>query len=206
MPFGAVLTWEGIPVSAGYFAGTTGFDMTGWYAAQHQSDLVLVLLDVFAMNLGPAQLNGLPCPAAWWVPVDSAPLGAGTGGFLKASGAKPVAMSRHGQEVLRRAGFDAMYVPHAINTDVFVRADDQTRTAAREAIGAGPETFVVGINAANQHPVRKGWFEQLYAFKAFSEQHPDSLLYAWTVRDGRPHGLALDVVAAMLGIDRKSVV
>lgn len=210
MPFGSVLTWEGIPVAPGFMAGALKHDMTGYYAERHGSDLVLVLLDVFNLNADLAHLRSLPCPAAWWFPVDCAPLGPRVTATLAATGVTPVAMSRFGQVVLEKAGFeDVPFVPHAVDTALFCPPGDPdvARKQARDALGWGSGkralsegTFVIGINAANQHPCRKGWFEQLYAYRDFAQHHPDSAVVAWTLRDGRPIGLALDGVAEMLGI------
>lgn len=202
MPFGTVLTWEGIPVAPGFYPGTQrSTDMTGYYASRNRSDVVLVLLDVFALNAPPSEFASLEVPAAWWVPVDSMPLGATTGGFLQESKMLPLAMSRFGEHVLRQAKFsDVLYVPHAVDLSVFKPQSPVISKQARADLGIKPDTFVIGINAANQHPRRKGWFEQLYAFQGFHAQHPDSALFAWTLKDGRPSGLALDAVCEMLGL------
>lgn len=202
MPFGTVLTWEGVQVAPGFYPGADQrTDMTGYYAERFGSDVVIILLDVFVLNASSGDFAGLECPAAWWVPVDSMPLGFPTGAFLQASGTRPLAMSRFGEHVLRRAEFrDVLHVPHAVDTAVFTPQSEAVRKQARIDLEIGPETFVIGINAANQHPVRKGWFEQLYAFQVFHAQHPDSVLVAWTLKDGRPVGLALDALTAMLGL------
>lgn len=201
MPFGTVLTWEGIPVAPSYFPSALRTDMVGYYAERHESDVVLVLLDVFGMNAQPEHFKELKCPSAWWVPVDSMPLGATTGSRLKASGMTPLAMSRFGEMVLHKAGFErVLYVPHAVDTELFSPPPAVTRKQAREDRGIDPDTFVIGINAANQHPYRKNWFGQLYTFKVFHDQHPDSVLLAWTLPDGRPQGIALDAIVEMLGL------
>lgn len=207
MPFGAPLTWEGVPVCPGFAAGVSpvAVDMTGYYASRHNSDLVLLVLDVFGANCQPQHLKNLECQAAWWVPVDAMPLGATTRAYIEASKVFPLAMSRFGEEVLKRADLSPLYVPHAIDTGLFSPQPELARKQARTALGITPDTFVVGVNAANQHPYRKGWFEVFYGFRTFLSEHPDSVLLAWTLKDGRPVGLNLEAVAALTGISNNVI-
>ena len=73
--------------------------------------------------------------------------------ILEEGGGRPIAMSRFGHKVLTEAGFPALYAPHGIPTDVWKPPED--REALRGKLGLEGK-FVIGINAANQDPVRKG--------------------------------------------------
>ena len=109
---------------------------------------------------------------AVWLPVDCDPLSAGDRAFLEGSGARPIAMSRHGQRMLEAAGKLAPYIPHGIDTAVFRPAH---RKAARDRLGLAPGTFAVGINAQNVE--RKAIVQSLIGFADFHRAHPDSVLF-----------------------------
>ena len=59
--------------------------------------------------------------------------------------------------------------------------------------------FVIGINAANQDPVRKGFPEQFAAFAQFRQKHPEALLGVHSRIQTR-QGVDLQRLAADLGI------
>src|SRR6185312_3065413 len=71
--------------------------------------------------------------------------------------------------------------------------------AYREGAEVSPETFIVGINAMNRDTIRKCLHEQMLAFAAFHERHPDSVLSMHTAAVAHP-GLNLAGMAARLGI------
>jgi glycosyltransferase involved in cell wall biosynthesis len=169
-----------------------GADMLPKHAEYSGAGLVITLMDAWA--LGPEALAGLR--AACWMPVDCEPLGVMDLGVLESHGATPIAMSRHGERMLAEAGFRPLYVPHGIDCSVFQPPQD--RKALREAMGVD-DRFVIGINAANMDPVRKGFPEQFSAFAKLHAKHRDTLLVVHSVKDTGA-GINLRRLAIRLGI------
>lgn len=157
-------------------------------------DLVLVLKDPWVLT--PDSYLGFS--TAVWVNIDCKPLGVPDAGFFRASGARPIAVSRFGLSMLRAAGFsDALYVPHGIDPAVWTPGD---RGEARDLLGLPRDAYIAGINAANIGP-RKAWGEQFAAFAAYRKMHPkqESLLLVHATPDHR-EGINLYDLADHLGI------
>ena len=81
----------------------------------------------------------------------------------------------------------------------------EDKAALREAHGPGPDTFVIGVNAANNDAIRKAAPEMMLAFAKFDAAHPDSVLALHTGVhcDG---GQDLEALAENLGITDKCMV
>jgi len=138
------------------------------------------------------------CP---WTPVDHYPLSPRVRLAL-VTAFKPIAYSRFGQETLKEAGYDALYVPHGVDTEIFYPVD---KREAREEIGADPDVFMVGIVAANKGvPSRKAFDQQIRAFAQLYRKHPDSVLYLHTEL-ATPHGEEIDPIVEMAGLPGKAV-
>lgn len=171
---GQPITWDGTVL---YPAGKADFspDVLAGHAEAHEADLVLFLMDFRKMGPIAQMIRHQPWKAAAWMPVDTHDrLGRPDHQVLRASGAFPVAMSRHGLRLLQEAGFTgAAYVPHCVDTTVFRPPAD--RDALREAAGVA-DRFVIGINAANMDAARKSFPEQFQAFADFRANHGDALL------------------------------
>jgi glycosyltransferase involved in cell wall biosynthesis len=201
---GAGSVWNGIPVLPAAFDGT-GCDILGAHVQSTQPDLVIILADAWPLN--PQVLKALPCPVAVWMPVDcgkaegepesALTLGAADARMLRASGAVPVAMSRHGEKALREAGFSPLYVPHAVDVQIFKPAAD--REALREQWGVTGR-FVIGINGANKDGIRKGYAEQLLAFSRFRRRHPEALLLIHALPQQPGCQLDIEALARRVGI------
>jgi glycosyltransferase involved in cell wall biosynthesis len=194
---GAPLYWNGIRVWPG--ANDFGDRMLPRYIKTLEPDLVLTLQDVWTLN--GKKLRG--APLASWTPVDHEPLGAPIEKFFRDSGSIPVAMSRHGHRQLLDAGLDALYAPHAIDTNVFRPGD---RGEWRDLSRIPESAFVILMVAANMDtgPSRKGYVEALRAFKIFRERHDDALLYLHTDLAGRHGGgvgLNIPWLCDRIGID-----
>lgn len=162
----------------------------------HQADLMITLCDVFGLLKSAkalAQVN-----VAHWFPVDCAPLGEADVTVLREGQGIPIAMSQHGQKVIRAEGADPLFVPHGVDTAVFSPGDRQPYRDTVPEI-SGDDTFVVGICAMNRDPHRKGLAEQMQAFSQFHARHPDSVLSLHTVPVANP-GLNLMGMAARMGI------
>lgn len=202
---GAPIVWDGITVYPGSTEDPWAQDTLPGFYGHHKADLLITLMDAWVLN--PAGLAGMN--VAHWLPVDAAAsatgicphLGSMDRRVLDEGGGRPVAMSLFGHKVLTDAGFPALYVPHAIDTQVWKPPED--REALRGKLGLEGR-FVIGINAANQDPVRKGFPEQFAAFAQFREKHPEALLGVHSRTQTR-QGVDLTRLAADLGI-RDSVI
>lgn len=183
---------DGIPVYPGGFDGF-GADVLTGHAGHFKADLVLVLGDAFAQN--EAVLAGLN--TAVWAPVDCDPLGALDRNSLRASGARVIAMSRHGEKMLDQAGFVPLYAPHGIDTQIFKPGN---RKKCRQMLGLPAGAFIIGMNAANKDPLRKGFPEQITAFAALRAQHPGALLLVHSTPLAGTGGIDLTAVCQNLGI------
>ena len=196
---GSPTSWDGITVLPG-FGGNYSSPSLHQHAKHAQPDLVLTLGDVWVLDAN--LLRELPL--AHWLPADCRPMSAADRGVVEASGAHLVAMSKFGLDRFRDAGFtNALYVPHAIDFDVWKIPGDTA--VLREATGIGPDTFVIGVNAANNDAIRKAPAEMMLAFAKFAAAHDDVLLSLHTGVhcDG---GQDLEFLAEMLGITDKTLV
>lgn len=175
---GASLKWDGITVYPS--DDNWGNLRLADYAKLHGADLVLTLLDVWVLKN--PRLKELPL--ACWVPVDHQPVPAAVTAFFKEFGARPIAMSRFGEQELRNVGLDPLYVPHGVDTNVF---QPQDRKAAKEMFGFTDDQFVIGMvaNNAGHTPSRKAFPQAILAFSEFRRKHEDAVLYLHTELSGR---------------------
>lgn len=189
---GAPLTWENkyriMPAGQDPF----GADVLVAHCRAMKADLAITIMDCWPLN-GP-MLKDLPL--ACWCPVDTDRLSDGDRKFFTDSGAIPIAMSRHGERLLAKAGFNPLYVPHGIDTNVFTPPAD--RVELRDAAGLTGK-FVIGINAANKDAVRKSFFPQFEAFSKFNKRYPDSVLLVHSLTAG-PNAPDLRRMAEECGI------
>lgn len=148
------------------------------------ADLVLTLMDAWVLYPDIVSKLNMAC----WMPVDCTPLSVMDRKFLRESGAAPIAMSEFGRQQLADAGFEAAYVPHGLDTSVFVPGD---KAAARQELGVPQDAYVIGINMANIDAVRKGFPEQFAAFAMFRKAHPEAMLLMHSHQTGPGTGLDL---------------
>jgi len=90
---------------------------------------------------------------------------------------KVIAVSRHGQRELRRAGIPSTYIPHGVRCDLYRPLD---KAKCKKLWFVNEDDFVVGIVAMNR--ARKMIAHQLRGYKRFLENNPDvkSKLILWT--------------------------
>lgn len=189
----APLNWQGFMVYPGSSEDPWAQDVLQGHYAHHRADLLITLMDAWVLN--PALLAGMN--TAHWMPADCSPLSAMDRRVLAEGGGRPVAMSGFGRRQLEDAGWAPLYAPHAIDTQaVFAPLPD--RDVIRDGLGLAG-MFLIGINAANQDPVRKGLAEQFEAFAALHAAHPEAQLLVNSRCDTR-QGVALNALAAACGL------
>lgn len=172
------LNYEGIPVLPGLggeYGNACLTEHAEYWFGERRGGLVLTLLDVWVLDS--RMVAGMD--TACWVPVDHDPAPPDVRRFFAESNAVPIAMSRFGQEQLEE--FDALYVPHAVDCEIFKPYD---RDLVREATGVSKDAFLIGMVAANKgRPSRKSFQEALESFRHFRERHDDAVLYLHTTID-----------------------
>lgn len=161
-----------------------GNDMYAAYCEEFKADLLVTLLDIWVMPDNFREQINVP----WmpWFPVDCAPLPeivrkpASTAEF-------PTTYSKFGQREAVKAGLDTFYIPHGVDCNIFKPKDRQD---ARKRFGVEDDTYIVAMIGANKgFPSRKGFPEAAWAFKAFHDRHPKSLLYLHCNQTGHRGGI-----------------
>jgi glycosyltransferase involved in cell wall biosynthesis len=191
--------WDGIPVIG---PGMLEFGLPPVADIQaafggHDPDLVLVLKDPFVLAAGGYRRWN----TAVWANIDcesAKGVGAEDRDFFVTSGARPIAVSEFGLQMMARSWLDRpLYVPHGIGSGLW---SPGSKAASRRKAGLPEDVFIAGINAVNAGSVsRKGFPEQLEAFARFHANHPRSLLLAHTVPEHK-EGISLRAVCDELGI------
>jgi glycosyltransferase involved in cell wall biosynthesis len=189
---GGATQWNGMTILPGF-----GANYCSQSLYQHSKffnpNLIITLGDVWVMD--PKLLSELPI--AHWLPSDCRPMSQADSNVVGASGAELIAMSQFGFRNFVQAGYNPVYVPHAIDTKQFKPLPN--RSVLREACGLNDEQFVIGLNQANNDAIRKAIPEQMLAFAQFADNHPEALmtLHTGVHQDG---GQDLEAVAENLGI------
>jgi glycosyltransferase involved in cell wall biosynthesis len=206
---GATLAWQdgrgrSYPVY-GCHLHAYGDDIILGHATHHfggdvRDGWILMLIDVWVYNAAQFTRTNTAC----WVPVDHDPVPPRVIEFFQVSGAVPIAMSRFGEDRLRAAGLDPLYVPHGIDTQVFQPHDQQE---ARVLCGLPQDRFIVGMVAANKgnSPSRKGFSQALEAFARLRARHEDAIMYIHTELTGVVNGVNLPALMGALGLPADSV-
>jgi len=194
---GRELEWGGLRVLGGS-REAHGNDFLGVRTAEWLGEgpgWLIILGDTWCFN--PQVLKG--APVAMWTPVDCDPLGLGDGQVLKGSGAVPIAVSRHGEAMMRAAGLAPLYVPHGTDTSVFAPGD---KAEARRILGFPAGAFIVGMNGANSDsgPSRKGFPQALQAFAQFRKGHKDAVMALHTRIDGPDGAVHMHELSGRLGV------
>lgn len=197
---GQVMEWDGVKHYPGG-ADVWGNDILSAHCLDHMGHpadggVLFTLCDVWVLKA--------PTLAMWnvasWVPVDHDPLIPGAVEWFGRTGGLPIAMSQWGRGVVEAAGFEARYVPHCVDMQVFT---PQPRATSKQRLGLPDDRFVVGMNAANkgQEVVRKAFPQALLAFRELHRRHPDTVMWLHTEQFGVHQGVNLDRMVRDLGLD-----
>lgn len=168
-------------------------------------NLLISLYDVWVMRS--AQYDEFPIAA--WTPLDHVTLPPGVEKFLRKENVTPIAMSPHGVRQLTAKGIECEYAPHAIDTKTYKPTYTIGNHDINEYLGLTPETFVVGVVAANKASGlvhRKAYGELILAFSIFAKEKPDAVLYLHTDSFGLAGGWNLLNILASLGVKKEQVI
>lgn len=189
---GSPTEWNGITILPGFGANYCSPSLLE-HSKYFNPDLVITLGDIWVLD--PKMIGQLPI--AHWLPSDCRPMSTADRNLVEAAGVgQLIAMSRFGYENFGRAGFDPLYVPHGIDTNIFNLPSD--RDEARQEMSYEGK-FVIGVNMANNDAIRKSLPEVMLAFSKFLRDRPDSVLSLHTNvhQDG---GQDLEFLAEHVGI------
>ena len=138
------------------------------------ADLVISLIDPFMLDPG----VWTRFPWAAWLPMDAVPIHSSNLAALRAA-RWVIATSHFSEQQLRSAGFDPLYVPAGVETNVYQPVD---RAVARDEFSRFTERdltdkFVVISAAPKGMPSRKHLAGMMELFAWFAADHPDALFY-----------------------------
>lgn len=154
-------------------------------------------------------------PVVWWTPIDHSPAPQPVLDKIKRPNWTPVAMSKHGFQMMQEAGVErAVYAPHAIDTSLYRHTpsivDAGHTLTGRHMMGLAPDDdrFVVAsfdANKAGGGVHRKAWAERLLAFSLFARDKDDVMLYIHTESLGAMGGYHFGPLLAACGIPQDKV-
>ncbi len=209
-----ITTWEGMTVYPCQ-PGDWGVETIPVYAEHCNADLVIALVDAHVLDTDtwPADIN-----LAIWAPVDHEPMPPPVlAAFIEKveldekdekgkrkttsrprGNVRPIAMSRFGEEQMRRFKLDPLYVPHGYDPEVFKPAPELYGDI-RDTAGVPRDAFLAVMVAANkgQGVARKAFPQAFQAFANLQKRHPNSYLYVHTDAAG---GMDLNLLRKVIGI------
>lgn len=171
-----------------------GSDALVLHGQDFKADVVFTLQDTWVLHPDDLAKTNRFIP---WTPIDHEPVPRIVLEKLKYA-YRIVTYSKFGQKELEKHGLSSTYIPHTVNTELFKPYD---RAERKKASGISPDTFLLGMVAANKdNPPRKSFQEVLDAFKMFIEKVPNSALYIHTNPDF-PGGFPIKEYAKFIGIE-----
>lgn len=196
----ATFKWEGFQVypAPGHRDNST----LGIFYEHHDADLVICLNDAWVMkpDVWPDDVR-----VALWAPIDHYPIPPKVLAVLQHEKVRPIAMSRFGEEWMRRFKLDPLYVPHGVDTSLYY-PQPEIKAHVRRELEIPEDAFLVGMVAANKgwnpHVPRKCFPQAMHAFAQFAREHEDAWMYVHAEAVAQPPGMDLDVLARTLKIDQ----
>ena len=193
--WGQPMVWDGytlLPAGNEMF----GTDTILRHAQFVGADVIIPLMDLWKLEPIARQFADIPCITAPLFVTDCIANDGGPGmldrSVLEKMGTEKrrvAAVSEFGQARLKAIGIEAPVVPHCYDGSIFRRFSRAERDQLREENGT-KDHFVIGICAANNDTMRKGFPEQFAAFREFSTTFPEARLSMFAVTNtSRGHNL-----------------
>lgn len=167
----------------------------------NKTELIFTLYDVWVLN-NPAYEQ---MEFHSWTPIDHEGIPPAVLNWLNKPNVKPIAMSKHGHELMNIDGITNTYIPHAIEKDYcftpITTMPNGEQKDMRDVLNIPKDSFMVFMNAANkgQHPIRKSFGEAIMAFAKFAKKNKDAVLYLHTDIQGT-YGIPLMPLLEKLNI------
>ena len=203
---GSVMDWEGITI---YPRGLDVYsnDVIPAYAMDFgrptgQQAAVITLFDAWVFKG-----NGWDVldRVASWVPIDHFPAPAPVLQWLARPNVTSIAMSKFGKDAIESAGIETLYVPHAIDTNIFKATElvegSDGAVPARQWMGVPEDAYCITMVSANKGSIdRKGFAEAFLAAGMFMQDHADVWLYLHTEPSPAMSGLDLRALLTATGV------
>ena len=207
--YGGITEWEGVEVLPnGYHPYSCDILTAHTQHAKQTHGVPTALLTLFdTWVYDGASIDGIDLVASW-VPVDHLPVPPKVRLWSERDNVMSIAMSKFGLDQLQRAGIDAEYAPHSVDTSTFRPGATVDGASGRDILNIPDDAFVVGMVAANKGsaPVRKAFGENLLAMAELMSRHDDVILYMHTESRGASMGIDLKLLASACGIPDDRVI
>ena len=206
---GGISNWEGIEVLPTGFHPYSADVLeahTKYAEAETKTRTALVtLFDCWVYKK--SNVDSIPAIGSW-VPIDHTPGPSDVLEWCNRPNVLPIAMSKFGLQELQRAGIEATYAPHGVDTKTFEPDTTIQGATGRDILNIPNDAFLIGIVAANKgiSPLRKAWGENLLAAAVFMKEHSDAYLYIHSEKRGAQGGIDLVALAAAAGIPEDRLV
>ena len=181
-----------------------GNDLVHGHVDRYKPDAVISMVDNFLCDS--EKFKKFP-----WYPfvfVDSEPLLPEIQESLKAC-KRPIAPTQHAMRMLTHAGFDPLYCPLAIDTEMYRPINRQVARADLQKMWQVDldGKFLAVMNAANMSmPSRKNFAAAFAAWAMFHVEHPNSILYVHSEITGvLTRGEDLRKVAKLYGVENSVI-
>ena len=207
----SIMEWEGVRVYP------RGFDA-------YSNDVMPAHLMHFGQELGhqPLMITLFDCwvfrGAGWdvvdriasWVPIDHFPVPPAVAEWLVKPNVTPIAMSKFGRDAIERLDIETLYVPHAIDTQVFKPTAEIVGTEgsvpARTWMGIPEDAYLITMVSANKGGIdRKSFAESFLAAAMVMQNHDDVWLYLHTEPSPAMTGLDLRALLTATGVPQERV-
>lgn len=168
----------------------------GTFADHHRADQVIALCDAWVLqpDKWPEGLE-----AAVWAPVDHWPIPPPVLAVLSHERVRPIAMSRFALELMRTFELEPLYIPHAVDTELFAPRRE-LRDEVRDELGIPRDVFLVGMvaaNTGNPSVPRKSFPQAFLAFAELARRHDDAWMYVHADATPEGTGIKLDTLATV---------
>lgn len=168
------------------------------FGGNPRAGIVITLMDVWVLQ--PAALKTVN--VAHWLPIDHDPAPPAVIQTLREGEGYPICFAQFGVEMLRRQGFDPLYVPHGVDTITLRPFKDYAeRAEVRRGVGMPEDAFIIAMVAANKgdYPCRKRFPEAFMAvgqfLRSLPANHPPIVFYVHTEAQGVFQGVNLHELA-----------
>lgn len=154
--------WNGIKTIQG-----TDLDMLDRMVDRGEADYIISLLDNHSMD-------GHPKKWISYTPFDTQKIPKSISQTLEHAHLI-IALTRHGQKEIESLGYDCLYAPHGVDTEIYC-PDDNKRKESRKLLG-WEDNFIVGTVGINYADDRKNILNLMLAFKWFHDEHDEARMY-----------------------------